>query len=113
MDFSPMNMRMVVPQSTEVGHLQHNMNQQSALQQDYKAMLQRQLSERQQSQVRKKDEAEGEKIKNDDKQRQHGGQRKTKQKKSPKEILEEQEEAVEEPAMAVDQFRGRTIDISL
>lgn len=112
MDFSPMNMRMAVPQSTEVGHLQHNLNHQSALQQDYKAMMQKQLSERQQSQVRKKDEAEGEKIKNDDRQRQQqGGNRKAK-KKSPKEILEEQE-TVEEPVMAVDQFRGRTIDISL
>ena len=115
MDFAPMNMRMVVPHANDVGEIQHNMNQQAALQHDFRTEQQKKLIERQQSQVRTKDDAEGEKIK-DNPERKHGGRQNAKgrRKKSPREIMEEQEamEAPEEPPMAVDTYRGHSIDIS-
>ena len=58
MDFSPMNIRMTVPQANDVGQIQHNLNQQGAMQQDFLALKEKQLIERQQSQVRTKDVAE-------------------------------------------------------
>ena len=57
MDFAPMSLRMMVPHANDVGELQHNMNQQAAMQQDFKALQQKKLIERQQSQVRTKDDA--------------------------------------------------------
>ncbi len=115
MDFAPMNMRMVAPQAADVGQMQHNMNQQAALQHDMKTLEQKQLIERQQSQVRTKDDAEGEKIKeNPERQKNGGKERGPRKRKSPKEIMEALEGAEEnqEPPMAVDQYRGHRIDIS-
>ena len=115
MDFAPMNMRMAVPHANDVGEIQHNLNQQAALQQDFKAEQHKKLIERQQNQVRTKDEAEGEKIKDNPDRKQGRRQQQARgRRKSPKEIMEEQEalEAPEEPSMAVDQYRGRSIDIS-
>ena len=62
MDFAPMNMRMAVPHANDVGEIQHNLNQQAALQQDFKAEQHKKLIERQQNQVRTKDEAEERKL---------------------------------------------------
>ena len=114
MDFAPMNMRMAVPHANDVGEIQHNLNQQAALQQDFKAEQHKKLIERQQNQVRTKDEAEGEKIKDNPDRKQGRRQQARGRRKSPKEIMEEQEalEAPEEPPMAVDQYGGRSIDIS-
>ena len=115
MDFAPMSLRMVVPHANEVGELQHNMNQQAALQQDFKALQQKKLIERQQSQVRTKDDAEGEKIKdNPEGKHNGGGEQAPRKRKSPKEIMDELEaaEAPEEPPLAVDQYRGHSIDIN-
>ena len=47
MDFAPMNMRMAVPHANDVGEIQHNLNQQAALQQDFKAEQHKKLIERQ------------------------------------------------------------------
>ena len=112
MDFSPMNIRMTVPQSNDVSQIQHNLNNQSALQHDFTAMKERALIERQQSQVRTKDDAEGEKVREDGHNKQEAQDRKPRKQKTPQEILAADEQ-VEEPVMAVDQFRGHTIDISL
>lgn len=113
MDFAPISLRMVAPQANDVGELQHNMNQQAAMQQDFKAIQQKKLIERQQSQVRTKDEAEGEKIKdNPDRRNKREAERGPRKRKSPKEILAAQEPEPQEPPMAVDQFRGRSIDIT-
>ena len=115
MDFSPMNIRMTVPQANDVGQIQHNLNQQGAMQQDFLALKEKQLIERQQSQVRTKDDAEGQKVRGDEEKKQQLPDRKPRRRKTPKEIMDEQDalEAEEEPKMAVDQFRGHTIDISL
>lgn len=114
MDFAPMSLRMMVPHANDVGEIQHNMNQQAAMQQDFKALQQKKLIERQQSQVRTKDEAEGEKIKDNPEKKQGGRERGTRKRKSPREIMEAQGvvEDSQEPPMAVDSIRGRSIDIS-
>lgn len=115
MDFAPMSLRMVVPHANDVGEIQHNMNQQAALQQDFKALQQKKLIERQQSQVRTKDDAEGEKIKDNQEQKNNGGRdAKPRKRKSPREIMEAEEAAKQpqEPPMAVDHLRGRSIDIT-
>ena len=52
MDFAPMSLRMMIPHANDVGEIQHNMNQQAAVQQDFKALQQKRLIARQQSQVR-------------------------------------------------------------
>ena len=67
-----MNMRMAVPHSTDVGQMQHNMNQQGALLQSYKSAKDKEKQELQQTQVRDKDNAEGEKIKDNPDRRQQG-----------------------------------------
>ena len=114
MDFAPMSLRMMIPHANDVGEIQHNMNQQAAMQQDFKALQQKKLIERQQSQVRTKDEAEGEKIKDNPEKKQGGRERGARKKRSPKQIMEAQGVTADtqEPPMAVDHFRGRSIDIS-
>ena len=109
-----MSLRMMVPHANDVGEIQHNMNQQAAMQQDFKALQQKKLIERQQSQVRTKDEAEGEKIKDNPEKKQGGREQGARKRKSPKEIMEAQgvTDDNQEPPMAVDQIRGRSIDIS-
>ena len=44
MDFAPMSLRMMVPHANDVGEIQHNMNQQAAMQQDFKALQQKKLT---------------------------------------------------------------------
>jgi len=109
MDVSPMNLQIMVPKSTEVGQLQHNMNQQSAVQQDFEAIRQKADAELKQTQVRNKDDVDGGKIKDDPDHRKKQGQYASGHRRSRNE--EEKEEPQEK--MAVDQFRGQHIDISL
>ena len=109
MDVSPMNLQIMVPKSTEVGQLQHNMNQQSAVQQDFEAIRQKADAKLKQTQVRNKDDVDGGKIKDDPDHSKKQGQYASGHRRSRKE--EEKEEPQEK--MAVDQFRGQHIDISL
>ncbi|MBE6106127.1 hypothetical protein [Anaerovibrio lipolyticus] len=112
MDFSPMNIRMTVPQSADVGQIQHNMNQHGAVVHDYQAVKDQQEQEHLQQQVRSKEEAEGQKIKdNPDEERGKSGYRGKKRKAAPMNSEEEMQEA-EPEKMAVDQYRGQNIDIS-
>ncbi|MCR5176738.1 MAG: hypothetical protein K6C05_07775 [Anaerovibrio sp.] len=112
MDFSPMNIRMTVPQSTDVGQVQHNINQHGAVVHDNQALKDRQQQERIQKQVRSKEEAEGEKIKNNpDEEKGKGGYRGKKRDAGAPEDEEMLQEDTQEK-MAVDQYRGQNIDIS-
>ena len=104
-----MNMRMAVPHSTDVGQMQHNMNQQGALLQSYKSAKDKEKQELQQTQVRDKDNAEGEKIKDNPDRRQQGGYSSSGKRRGNSSETEPEEETIK---MAVDQFRGRNIDIS-
>jgi dihydroxyacid dehydratase/phosphogluconate dehydratase len=65
MDVNPMSMQMVVPRAAGASEVQHNLNQQMALQQDYEALKGKNDAELKQKQVRTKDETEDGKIKDE------------------------------------------------
>jgi hypothetical protein len=66
MDVNPMSMQMVVPRAAGASEVQHNLNQQLALQQDFEALRGKNDAELKQKQVRTKDETEDGRIKGDD-----------------------------------------------
>ena len=105
MDISPMSLQAVVPKSSEVTQLQHNMNQQSAVQEDFQAIRQKAEDKLKQQQVRTKSEAEDGRIKDDPNKKGGQGQYQPGRKKNPT------EEEPEEEKMAVDAVRGQHIDI--
>ena len=73
MDVTPMSLQAIVPRTSEATQVQHNMNQQSAVQQDFQAVRDKQETALKQTQVRKKDQAEEERIKDDpDRRRKQG-----------------------------------------
>ena len=107
MDVTPMSLQAIVPRTSEATQVQHNMNQQSALQQDFQAVRDKQETALKQTQVRKKDQAEEERIKDDPEQgrgrRGFGG----------RDYTEENDDEAPVERLAVDTFRGRNIDISM
>lgn len=109
MDVTPMSLQAIVPRTSEATQVQHNMNQQSAVQQDFQAVRDKQETALKQTQVRKKDQAEEERIKDDpDRRRKQGRGRRG----SGGGRHAEQEEEASTERFAVDVFRGRNIDIS-
>ncbi len=108
MDVTPMSLQMVVPHSTEVGHMQHNLNQAGAVQQDFETLRQKTDAELKQKQVRNKDAAEEGRIKDDPERRNRGGYSRSGHRSR-------QEKEKVDPAMAslaVDPSRGQHLDIS-
>ena len=106
-----MNLQIMVPKATEVGQIQHNLNQQSAVQQDFAAIRQKAEAELKQTQVRTKDDGDGGKIKDDPEHKKKQGQYASSGHRQSKQG--EEEEAAPQEKLAVDQFRGHHIDISL
>lgn len=110
MDFNPMNsLQIIVPKATEISQVQHNLNQQPVIQQDFEAMRQKADAALKQKQVRSREELEDGKIKDDPerkgKQGKYTGNRK---RHVPNEDIEE---SGDEAKIAVDSFRGHNIDI--
>lgn len=108
MDVTPMSLQMVVPHSTEVGQIQHNMNQAGALQQSFETLKEKQDAELKQSQVREKDDLEDGKVK-DDLERQNRGAYQRARKRA---MSKGEEEEAEQEKFAFDPTRGRHLDIS-
>lgn len=108
MDVTPMSLQMVVPHSTEVGQMQHNMNQAGALQQSFETLKEKQDAELKQSQVREKDNLEDGKVK-DDPERQNRG---AYQRARNRVMARGEEEEAEKEKFAFDPTRGRHLDIS-
>jgi len=110
MDVSSMNLQVMVPRATETSQVQHNLNQQVNVQQDFEAVRQKADAALKQKQVRAKDEAEDGKIREDG--RQGGGQGGAfsgqRKHSGAAEAADDNEER-----MAVDSFRGHHIDIKL
>lgn len=108
MNVTPLSMQMVVPQSTEAGQVQHNLNQAGALQQSFEDLRQKEDARLKQQQVRTKDNPEDGKIKDDPEHRNKGsyaGNRRG---------SHSEEEAEEEPQLerfASDPSRGHFLDI--
>ncbi len=112
MDVSSMNLQVMVPRATETSQVQHNLNQQVNIQQDFEAVRQKADDALKQKQVRAKSEAEDGKIKEDaDKKGQSGSYLSQHRKKHAG--TDEPQEQAGETAMAVDSFRGHHIDIKL
>lgn len=114
MDFAPMNIRMAVPQSNEVAEMQNNLNQYGNVLHNYRTNKNKEDQKLKQQQVRKKEEAEGQKIKDDpDRQKKQGKYGLSKRDRKLIESLEEEKIQDDEPEpMAFDQYRGRNLDIS-
>lgn len=111
MDVTPMSLQAIVPRTSEATQVQHNMNQQSAVQQDYQAVRDKRENALKQTQVRAKDQAEDERIKDDPDGRRKKGRGRGGSHREGREHASEEEGQHER--LAVDTFRGRNIDISL
>ena len=72
MNVTPISMQMVVPQATEAGQVQHNLNQAGALQQSFEDVRQKEDARLKQQQVRNKDNPEDGRIKDDPEHRNKG-----------------------------------------
>lgn len=108
MDVTPLSMQMVVPRVSDAQQVQHNLNQASAMQQDFEALREKADAKRKETQVRTKSNAEDGKIKEDpERQRGQGGNSGQRGRQG-----EMQDEAQEE-TFAVDPARGHHLDISL
>ena len=107
MNVTPISMQMVVPQSTEAGQVQHNLNQAGALQQAFEDVRQKEDARLKQQQVRNKDNPEDGKIKDDHEHRNKGsyaGSRRGRQ-------AEAEEEEPQLELFARDPSRGQFLDI--
>ncbi len=109
MDISPMSLQAIVPKSSEVTQMQHNMNQQVMVQQDFESIRQKADAQHKQQQVRSKDEADGGKIKEEPDRRNKQGQYEARKGNSGENPAGD--EAAETENMALDTFRGHHIDI--
>lgn len=108
MDVTPLSMQMVVPRVSDAQQVQHNLNQASAMQQDFEALREKADAKRKETQVRTKSNAEDGKIKEDpERQRGQGGDSGQRGRQGKM-----QDEAQEE-TFAVDPARGHHLDISL
>ncbi len=108
MDITPMSMQMVFPRAADATQVQHNLNHAAALQQDFETMRQKEADKLKEQQVQGKDNAEGERIKDDpDRQKRQGGYGGNfGRRKNP--FIEEQEAE----KFAVDPSRGHHLDVS-
>ena len=108
MDVTPLSMQMVVPRVSDAQQVQHNLNQASAMQQDFEALREKADAKRKETQVRTKNHAADGKIKeNPDRQRGQGGY------SGRQDRQEEEQDEAQEEAFAVDPARGHHLDISL
>jgi len=106
MDVSPMSMQMVVPRAAGASEVQHNLNQQLAVAQDFEALRGKNDAELKQKQVRAKDEAEGGRIRGDDERKSGRGGAVV----SAAHSRLDEEEFFSGERYAVDPDRGRFID---
>ena len=107
MDIAPVGVQMTYANAANAGQVQHNLNQEAALQQGFETTRQEKDAELKQSQVRNKDDAEGGTIKDDPDRRGRGGGYYYRSSKKPKKDEEEPEN------LSVDYRKGRLLDISL
>ena len=109
MDVTPMSMQMVVPRVSDAAQVQQNLNQATAMQQDFEAIRAKADAKLKETQVRTKDNPEDGRIKDDPNRHGQGG---AYQGGSRKRGEEQDESAEEETAFAVDPARGHHLDIS-
>ena len=106
MELAPVGVQMTYANANNAAQVQHDMNQASALQQDFQAVREKKDAELKQKQVRNKEE--GRVIKDDPDRRERGGGYYYKRKKR-----ELPDFVDEEDTFATDPKRGYFLDISL
>ena len=107
MDINPISLQMVVPRATDAGQVQHNLNQQPNMQQQF-AMEREQMDVKTRMEtVQTRDNAEDGRIKDDPERQSRGGGYSGGQEKRRERGNEEEDQPV------VDLLRGHNIDISL
>ena len=107
MDINPISLQMVVPRATDAGQVQHNLNQQPNMQQQF-AMAREQMEVKTKMEtVQTRDNPEDGRIKDDPERQSRGGGYFG----GPRKRRDRGNE--EEDQQAVDLLRGHNIDISL
>ena len=106
MDVNPISLQMVVPRTTEAGQVQHNLNQQVNVQQEF-AMAREQTDVKTKLEtVQTRDNPEDGRIKDDPERESRGGGYQGGQRRR-------RERGDEEEQPVIDLLRGHNIDISL
>ncbi len=106
MEITPVSMQMVVPRTTEASQVQHNLNQEVNVQQDFAMLREQARDQLKQEQVQAREQPEDGRVKEDPNgQGSRGGY-------SGKRRRRQADEGPEEERVAVDGLRGRNIDIS-
>ncbi len=106
MDINPISLQMVVPRATDAGQVQHNLNQQPNVLQEF-AMAREQMDVKTKMEtVQTRDDPEDGRIKDDPERQSRGGGYSGGQGKR-------RERGEEEDQPVVDLLRGHNIDISL
>ena len=108
MDISPMSMQMIFPRAADAGQVQHNLNQQSALQNSYAQVQQEKETEQKQQQVISKDNADSARIRDEGDRRGQGGFYQGQGKKRN----DDDNGTLGNGRIASDPARGHNIDIS-
>ena len=106
-ELAPVGVQMTYANANNAAQVQHNMNQASALQQDFQAVREKNDAELKQKQVRNKEEAEGRVIKDDPERNGRNGGSYYRSQREPQ-VFED-----EDDVYAVDPRRGHFLDISL
>ena len=106
MDINPISLQMVAPRSTDAGQVQHNLNQQPNVQQEFAMMRDQMDVKTKMETVKTKDNPEDGRVKDDPERQARDGSYSGGQKRDRRELEEE-----ERPA--IDILRGHNIDISL
>lgn len=111
MDIGPMNLQMIVPRTSDATQVQHNLNKQDTVQQEFASIREQTEHELRENSVRsKEDNTEEQRIKDDLDREGKGGKRHKKHAANPG---QEDETAEDTVIMAADPNRGLHIDISL
>lgn len=106
MDINPISLQMVVPRTTEAGQVQHNLNQQVNVQQEF-AMAREQMDVKTKMEtVQTRDNPEDGRIKDDPERESRGGGYQGGQRRR-------RERGEDEDTPVIDLLRGHNIDISL
>ena len=106
MEMAPIGVQMTYANANNAAQVQHDMNQASALQQNFEAVREKRDAELKQKQVRNKDDAEDGKIKDDPERNRRNGGYYYRSRREPPEFEDEDD------TYAVDPRRGHFLDIS-
>ena len=107
MDVNPISLQMVVPRATDAGQVQHNLNQQPNMQQQFAVAREQMEVKTKMETVQTRDNPEDGRIKDDPERQSRGGGYFGRQGKR------RDRENADEERPAVDLLRGHNIDISL